>query len=797
MNKILYVDTPFQGIRGGDKNRSQYLWDLLSSQYDADLLLLKTGDYLTRPLPPHSGYRKSFSLATRPAAIHQARAIHHFHRTQIQKFEKVLAAEQYELIVFRFLSCFYLAEVAGELLPQATIAIDVDMLFSRISELAWTQDPGIHNRYHLVEMLKLKAFEKKAFQYDYKYFFTNPIERRMAIRERGLAEENALLCPNVMPSPHPRAESSEAALGNRVLFFGSLGSVANRDAFEYLKEEIYPLVEADMEATGSWIAVAGKAGEDLSTEGCPRLELLGEVEDMASVIAASRFVILPLRIASGTRTRILEAAAESKAVITTSLGLEGLELDSVVMLANEAGILADHIKSLLQDQATALKLGKSLNAEASRLYSPRVVGEDFQKALESGAVSGTSPAPETEQKPVPSSERLNLALVTNRFYPEVGGAETNIFYQARKLAEQHRVTVFCPQRQENQKSGRVENFEVKRLIDVLNIPAQYPNLAAKTLCPTLFWELLRGDYDVIQCFPAINYNNMLAFLAAKLRGKPVIFCFFDLVDYASIIKTEGKIRPNYLQSLNLPWHHKFILKHLDFAFAIAGKELDFIKRFNPRVAYSPVPVLTEEYGQSLSDPRPALGLGPDDFVFLSLGRVSQIKGQDIALKAFAQVAHKLPGASLVFVGRTDYEPNFYAGLLALVADHGLQDRVIFTGMLDRSEVLAWLSSADLHVIPVRFMNSGAVVVESWISGTPVLQSDVVDPNLVIEGENGYLFRTEDYLDCATKMKLAYQRRDELPALAAKGKELVINKYTYDYLSSLYAKTYNKLLESCK
>ena len=791
MRKILYVDTPFQGIRGGDKNRSQYLWELLSSQYDADLLLLKTGDYLTRPLPVHSGYRKSFSLSTQPAAFYQAKAIHRFHRTQIQKFEKVLLSEQYELIVFRFLSCFELTEIAGELLPKAVIAIDVDMLFSRISELVWKRDPGIHNRYHLLEMLKLKAFEKKAFEYDYLFFFTNPLELRMAVQERGLAEENALLCPNVMPSSDQ--ERAETKPENRILFFGSLGSVANRDAFEYLAQEIYPLVEAELETAGVRISIAGKAGEQLSTEGCPHLELLGEVEDMASVIAASRFVVLPLRIASGTRTRILEAAAAGKAVITSSLGLEGLELSSV-LIADEAHAFADCIKDLLHEEARAIELGNALHQEACRLYSPKLVGEAFLSALEQGNTGFTAADAEPVQPDRSRGGALSIALVTNRFYPEVGGAETNIYYQARKLSERHRVTVFCPRRQEDQNSGRVDNFMVKRLPDLLNIPPQYPNLAAKTLCPTLLWELLRGDFDVIQCFPALNYNNMLAFLAAKLRRKPIILCFFDFVDYAALIKSEGKVRQNYLLGLQLPWHQKFILKRLDSIFAIAQKELDFIKRFNHRVAYSPVPVLTEEYGQALPDPRPALGFEQEDFVYLCLGRISQIKGQDIALRAFAQVAHKLPGAKLVFVGRTDYEPNFYAGLLALVADHNLQDKVFFTGMLERKEVLAWLNYADLHVIPVRFMNSGAVVVESWISGTAVLQSDVVDPNLVEEGQNGYLFRSEDYLDCATKMKLAYQRREELSRLAASGKELVLKKYTYDYLCSLYEAAYLKLLE---
>ena len=54
------------------------------------------------------------------------------------------------------------------------------------------------------------------------------------------------------------------------------------------------------------------------------------------------------------------------------------------------------------------------------------------------------------------------------------------------------------------------------------------------------------------------------------------------------------------------------------------------------------------------------------------------------------------------------------------------DKVIFTGSVSRPEVLGWLKYCDIHVVPVRFMNSGAVIVETWASKNTVIQSDVVE-----------------------------------------------------------------------
>jgi glycosyltransferase involved in cell wall biosynthesis len=105
--------------------------------------------------------------------------------------------------------------------------------------------------------------------------------------------------------------------------------------------------------------------------------------------------------------------------------------------------------------------------------------------------------------------------------------------------------------------------------------------------------------------------------------------------------------------------------------------------------------------------------------------------------------------------------------------------------LIESEVLLANIDSDITGIPVRFMNSGGVVVESWISNTPVIQSDGVDPNLVEEGKNGYLFRRESIDECAEKMILAYNNRAQLPAFAEHGKILVKARYTYSFSDGLY------------
>jgi len=124
---------------------------------------------------------------------------------------------------------------------------------------------------------------------------------------------------------------------------------------------------------------------------------------------------------------------------------------------------------------------------------------------------------------------------------------------------------------------------------------------------------------------------------------------------------------------------------------------------------------------------------------------------------------------------------------------GVADKVHFSGKVERSEAIAWLRHSDINLIPVRFMNSGAVVLESWISETPVLQSDVADPNLVVDGENGYLFENENVDECAEKMLFAYMHKEKLSEMASRGKKLVKERYSYEFLIQLYQSTYQRLM----
>lgn len=398
-------------------------------------------------------------------------------------------------------------------------------------------------------------------------------------------------------------------------------------------------------------------------------------------------------------------------------------------------------------------------------------------------------------KAAKASRRLRIALVLNRFWPEVGGAETNLYFQAVELARQFDVTVFTPKRLADEADEEEHaGFRVHRLRDALNRDGRFPNLGARTLMPGLLPRLLRGGYDVVQTFPSLNFNTLLAFAATRITRTPLIFCSFDFLDYATLIRAGGgRLDVNVIAGYVPSRRNAYVLRRVEHIFAISQRELAFFRRFNPHASYSPVPVLVDEYLEPAPSPRARYGIDPDEFVFLCLGRVSEIKGQDLALEAFIRVQAEVPRSRLVIVGRGDYEEGFVAGMHQRVAAAGLGERAVFTGMVERPEVIAWLTHADAHVIPVRFMNSGAVVAETWAAGTVVIQSDAVDPNYVIDGENGYLFTSESVQALAERMLAACRNRANLAAMAGRGRRFVLDNLTYQRLVEIYAREYRRLV----
>jgi glycosyltransferase involved in cell wall biosynthesis len=125
-------------------------------------------------------------------------------------------------------------------------------------------------------------------------------------------------------------------------------------------------------------------------------------------------------------------------------------------------------------------------------------------------------------------------------------------------------------------------------------------------------------------------------------------------------------------------------------------------------------------------------LGSSDII-LYAGRLVEVKGLDLLLKAFSKINN--PNYKLILVG----EGNQKNMLQNLTKRLGIKDKVIFTGYYSETSLYAWYDIANFFILPSKYEPFGAVINESLIYGCPVVASKYIGALDFITPQNGIIF----------------------------------------------------------
>jgi glycosyltransferase involved in cell wall biosynthesis len=139
---------------------------------------------------------------------------------------------------------------------------------------------------------------------------------------------------------------------------GTLKYRPNIDAVSFLLDEVLPDVRR--RCPDAVLTIVGDGDDaDLERFRRPGVVVTGRVPDVRPYLAAAAVTVVPVRIGGGTRLKVVEALAMGKAVVSTTLGCEGLAIRSGehVLLADEAGSFAAAITRLLDDPQEGTRLG--------------------------------------------------------------------------------------------------------------------------------------------------------------------------------------------------------------------------------------------------------------------------------------------------------------------------------------------------------------------------------------------------------------------------------------------------------
>jgi len=168
-----------------------------------------------------------------------------------------------------------------------------------------------------------------------------------------------------------------------VTFVGAMDWEPNVDGVEYFCSEIWPDVKAEVPEAKLKI-VGRNPDRRVQKWASDSIEVTGRVPSVIEYLQQSSTVIVPLRIGGGTRLKIYEAMATGKAVVSTTIGAEGLDVQhgKDIILADDAKSFAQAVIMLLRDRDLRRRYGKAAAATAS-LYDWPAIGERFERILQS------------------------------------------------------------------------------------------------------------------------------------------------------------------------------------------------------------------------------------------------------------------------------------------------------------------------------------------------------------------------------------------------------------------------------
>lgn len=163
--------------------------------------------------------------------------------------------------------------------------------------------------------------------------------------------------PNAIPLvPRPAAREREM-----VAFSGNLAYHPNISAVRYFHDEIWPALRERWPALVWRLIGRNPYAVRNETNGDGRIEVSGPVGNAVEELAAAQVVVVPLLAGSGTRFKVIEAWAAGRAVVSTTIGAEGLPArhGENLLLADGSRAFADAVSLLLTTPALRAKLGET------------------------------------------------------------------------------------------------------------------------------------------------------------------------------------------------------------------------------------------------------------------------------------------------------------------------------------------------------------------------------------------------------------------------------------------------------
>lgn len=379
----------------GGKIRSFYLLQGLSRHHSVDLFTVYYGEQPDHANTLHELCDNIYTVQLRknPTATSRAtrildplpRLVEHFHTpSSLGEVRQQLQTEQYDLqVVDEICMAPYVHGLPG---PKLVIRHKVDHLHYR--EVAAIQAFSTQKVKQWLDAYKLRLYEKRTMT-EFAAAICCSEDDAAAIRALN-PEVPLIVIGNGVDLEHFVFQEETSGLPT-LLYMGTMDYYPNIDAVRYFFQKIHPHLRQLVPQLQVVIVGHNPPADIRAWQRLPGVTITGSVADVRPYLAKSYATIVPLRLGSGTRLKILESIAAGRAVVSTSVGAEGLGLrhEEHILIADEPLEFAKRTAELLCNPDLRQRLIAAARPFVAARYSWQVLGERYEAVCRALAEKGT------------------------------------------------------------------------------------------------------------------------------------------------------------------------------------------------------------------------------------------------------------------------------------------------------------------------------------------------------------------------------------------------------------------------
>lgn len=335
---------------------------------------------------------------------------------------------------------------------------------------------------------------------------------------------------------------------------------------------------------------------------------------------------------------------------------------------------------------------------------------------------------------------MKILITTDLYTTETNGVVTSIKNLKEALTDRgHEVRVLTVSENRESYTKGDDEYYVKSL----SLEWVYPNVRMPySYHNDIIKEIIEWKPDIIHSQCEIFSMRFAKIISRKTKA-PIVHTYHtmyeDYVGYVIPFERLGKWVVKFLSNK--------LLNKVSIVVAPTRKVENMLKDYGLKQEMHVVPtgISLDKHKEEMDseerlERRRALGIADDEFVLISLGRLGNEKNTEELISFFAHIQKNHNKTRMLIVGDG---PN-RANLEKMAAELGLGDKIIFTGMVDPSEVQKYYKLGDLYVSASTSETQGLTYAEAAANQLPLLcREDPVLKDVIVSGQNGYEYTNED------------------------------------------------------